>query len=189
MPAVSCGHLRVIELLNVLNTALRTGRVSMLSYFLAVLAACANATSSVLQRKANQKVPQDENASGKQTRGLLHEPVWFGGIAAITVGFLLQASALGAGELAVVEPILVLELPLTLILAGWVFGSSAMGWREWLSTLAMTVGLAGLLYFLDPSPGRTDQVHLYVWVIGIAANLALVGALVVWGRKGPAGRG
>ncbi|HWG12865.1 MAG TPA: DMT family transporter [Streptosporangiaceae bacterium] len=160
----------------------------MLSYFLAVLAACANATSSVLQRKANKKVPQKENLSWKLIRSLLHEPVWFGGILAVTVGFLLQASALGAGELAVVEPILVLELPLTLILAARVFGSS-MGWREWASTLAMTVGLAGLLYFLDPTPGRHGEVHPYVWIIGIGANLALVGALVAWGRKGPAGRG
>jgi hypothetical protein len=160
----------------------------MLSYFLAVLAACANATSSVLQRKANKKVPQNENLSWKLIRSLLHEPVWFGGILAVTVGFLLQASALGAGELAVVEPILVLELPLTLILAARVFGSS-MGWREWAPTLAMTVGLAGLLYFLDPTPGRHGEVHPYVWIIGIGANLALVGALVAWGRKGPAGRG
>jgi hypothetical protein len=28
-----------------------------------------------------------------------------------------------------------------------------------------------------------------VWLIGIGANLALVGVLVAWGRKGPAGRG
>jgi drug/metabolite transporter (DMT)-like permease len=161
----------------------------MLSYLLAVLAACANATSSVLQRKANQKVPQKENLSWKLIRSLLHQPVWFGGILAITIGFVLQASALGAGELAVVEPILVIELPLTLILAARVLGSSAMGGREWGSTLAMTVGLAGLLYFLDPSAGRSDQVPLYVWLIGIAANLALVGVLVAWGRKGPAGRG
>ena len=161
----------------------------MLSYLLAVLAACANATSSVLQRKANQKVPQKENLSWKLIRSLLHQPVWFGGILAITIGFLLQASALGAGELAVVEPILVIELPLTLILAARVLGSSAMGKREWGSTLAMTVGLAGLLYFLDPSAGRSDQVPLYVWLIGIGANLALVGVLVAWGRKGPAGRG
>jgi drug/metabolite transporter (DMT)-like permease len=161
----------------------------MLSYLLAVLAACANATSSVLQRKANQKVPQRENLSWKLIRSLLHQPVWFGGILAITIGFVLQASALGAGELAVVEPILVIELPLTLILAARVLGSSAMGKREWGSTLAMTVGLAGLLYFLDPSAGRSDQVPLYVWLIGIGANLALVGVLVAWGRKGPAGRG
>ena len=44
-----------------------------------------------------------------------------GGVLAITVGFLLQAIALGNGQLPVVEPILVLELPATLILAGWVF--------------------------------------------------------------------
>ena len=161
----------------------------MLSYFLAVLAACANATSSVLQRKANKQVPQNENLSWKLIRSLLHEPVWFGGILAITVGFLLQASALGAGELAVVEPILVIELPLTLILAARVLHSSGMGWREWGSTLAMTVGLAGLLYFLDPAPGRHGTVPSYVWILGIGANLALVGVLVAWGRNGPAGRG
>ena len=161
----------------------------MLSYLLAVLAACANATSSVLQRKANKQVPQNENLSWKLIRSLLHEPVWFGGIAAITAGFVLQASALGAGELAVVEPILVLELPLTLILAGRILHSSGMGWREWGSTLAMTVGLAGLLYFLDPTPGQHGAVPLYVWILGIGANLALVGVLVAWGRNGPAGRG
>ena len=159
----------------------------MLSYFLAVLAACANAASSVLQRKANREIPQRENLSWKLIRSLLHKPVWFGGILAVIIGFLLQASALGAGELAVVEPILVLELPLTLILAARVIGSS-MGRREWGSTLAMTAGLAGLLYFLSPTAGKSDQVHLYVWLIGIGVNLALVGALVAWGRRGPAGR-
>ncbi len=30
---------------------------------------------------------------------------------------------------------------------------------------------------------------VYVWLVGIGVNLALVGALVAWGRKGPAGRG
>jgi drug/metabolite transporter (DMT)-like permease len=159
----------------------------MLSYFLAVLAAGANAASSVLQRKANREIPQKENLSWRLIRSLLHKPVWFGGILAVTVGFLLQATALGEGELSVVEPILVLELPLTLILASRVFGSS-MGRREWASTLAMTAGLAGLLSFLSPAPGRSDKVHPYVWLIGIGVNLAVVGALVAWGRQGPAGR-
>jgi len=158
----------------------------MLSYFLAILAAGANATSSVLQRKANREIPQRENLSWKLIWSLLHKPVWFCGILAVTFGFLLQASALGAGELSAVEPILVVELPLTLILAARVFGSR-MGWREWGSTLAMTAALAGLLYFLSPTAGRSDTVHPYVWLIGIGANLALVGALVAWGRQGPAG--
>jgi drug/metabolite transporter (DMT)-like permease len=160
----------------------------VLSYILAVLAACANATSSVLQRKANREVPQKENLSWRLIRSLLHEPVWFGGVLAITVGFLLQAIALGNGELSVVEPILVLELPITLMLAARVFGSQ-MRWREWASTLAMSAGLAGLLYFLSPSGGTSGHVPVYVWLAGIGANLALVGALVAWGRRGPAGQG
>jgi len=97
----------------------------VLTYVLAVLAACANALSSVLQRKANKRVPQSENMSLRQMRDLLRQPVWFGGIAAITAGFLLQASALGTGQLSVVEPVLVLELPFTLILASRVFPSGS----------------------------------------------------------------
>jgi hypothetical protein len=93
----------------------------VLTYGLAVLAACANAVSSVLQRKANKRVPQRENMSLRQIWRLLHQPVWFGGILAITAGFLLQATALGTGQLSAVEPVLVLELPFTLILASWLF--------------------------------------------------------------------
>ena len=56
----------------------------MLSYVLAVLAACANATSSVLQRKANREVPREKNLSWRLIWSLLHRPVWFGGILAST---------------------------------------------------------------------------------------------------------
>lgn len=160
----------------------------MLTYVLAVLAACANATSSVLQRKANRRAPQQENMSLRLIWSLAHEPVWFGGILAVTAGFLLQAAALGSGQLSVVEPILVLELPATLILASRVFGSR-MHRREWGSAAVMTAGLAGMLYFLSPSAGRPQGVRWYAWVIGIGINLGAVAALVMWGRRGPAGRG
>lgn len=155
----------------------------MLTYALAVLAACANALSSVLQRKANKRVPQRENMSPRQIWTLLHQPVWFGGILAITVGFLLQASALGTGDLAVVEPVLVLELPFTLILASWLF-HQRLGLREWLPSAAMTAGLAGLLYLLAPSAGGPPQLPWYGWLAGVGGNLALVGALVLVARRG-----
>ena len=160
----------------------------MLTYVLAVLAACANATSSVLQRKANRRAPRRENMSLRLIWSLAHEPVWFGGILAVIAGFLLQAAALGGGQLSVVEPILVLELPAMLILASRVFGSR-MHRREWGSAVVMTAGLAGMLYFLSPSAGRPQGVHWYAWVIGVGINLGVVGALVMWGRRGPAGHG
>jgi drug/metabolite transporter (DMT)-like permease len=160
----------------------------MLTYLLAVLGACANATSSVLQRKAGQRVPQGQNLSLRLIGSLLHQPVWFGGILAVTAGFLLQAAALGSGQLSVVEPIMVLELPITLLLATRVF-RARLHRREWGAAVAMTAGLAGLLYTLSPSGGRPQDVRWYDWVIGIGINLAFVAAMTAWGRRGPAGRG
>jgi drug/metabolite transporter (DMT)-like permease len=160
----------------------------MLTYVLAVLAACANATSSVLQRKANRQVPKRENLSLRLLWSLAHEPVWFGGILAVTAGFLLQATALGNGQLSVVEPVLVLELPATLVLASRVFGSR-MHRREWGSAAAMTAGLAGMLYFLSPSAGQPQSVRWYAWMTGIGINLAVAAALVFWARRDSASRG
>ncbi len=154
----------------------------MLTYLLALLAACANAASSVLQRKANRDAPRADNLSWKLIRDLLRKPVWFGGILALTAGFLLQATALGTGGLATVEPVLVLELPLTLLLASRAF-RVPLGWRELGPAAAMAAGLAGLLYALSPSSGRTSGLGWYVWVTGIGASLALVAALVAWARR------
>jgi drug/metabolite transporter (DMT)-like permease len=154
----------------------------MLSYLLAVLAAFGNAISSVLQRKANRDVPSNQNLSWRLIWSLLHQPVWFGGILAICIGFLLQATALGFGQLATVEPILVIELPLTLILASRIFGQG-MRWREWGSAVVMTISLGALLFLLSPSAGRNGHVHWYGWSFGIIVNLALVGALVLFGRR------
>ncbi len=159
----------------------------MLTYALAVLAACANAVSSVLQRRANKRVPQQENMSPRQIWSLLHQPLWFGGILAITAGFLLQATALGAGQLSVVEPVLVLELPFTLILAARVF-RQRLGPREWLPTAAMSAGLAALLFLLAPSAGGAPRVHWYGWLAGVGGNLVLVAALVLWARGSSIGR-
>jgi drug/metabolite transporter (DMT)-like permease len=136
----------------------------------------------VLQRKANRDLPAEHSLRLRLIKDLLHRPVWFAGVAGVVAGFLLQAAALGVGELSVVEPILVLELPLTLLLASRVFRSRLHG-REWTAALGMTVGLAAVLYFLAPEPGDSRGVPWQVWTIGIGANLAVVAAAVEWGRR------
>jgi hypothetical protein len=76
------------------------------------------------------------------------------GVLAITAGFLLQAAALGGVELSIVEPILVLELPATLILASRVFGAR-MHKREWGATAAMASAVVMLM--LARSPLLSDR--------------------------------
>jgi hypothetical protein len=83
----------------------------------------------------------------------------------VTAGFLLQAAALGNGQLSVVEPILVLELPFTLLLATRVF-HARLHRREWGAAIAMSAGLAALLYALSPRAGKPAGVRWYQWVIG-----------------------
>lgn len=155
---------------------------TLLSYLFAILAAGANAAASVLQRKANRDEPIEDNLTLRLIRDLLGSPVWFAGIMAVFAGFLLQAAALGDGRLAVVEPILAAELPITLLLAAAVF-RVRLGVREWGSAIAMTVALAGLLWFLSPTPGHAATVGLLTWSIGIGANLGLVALLVGAGRR------
>lgn len=153
----------------------------MLVYVFSILAACANALSSVLQRKANKDLPADENLSPRLIADLLRTPLWFLGVSGIIAGFLLQAAALSAGPLAVVQPILIIELPLTLVLAGLVFGEP-LHTREWIAIAAMTAGLAGLLYFLAPEAGTSRGLSIWAWFAGIGANLAIIGLLVAAAR-------
>ena len=47
----------------------------------------------------------------------------------------------------------------------------------------MTVSLGALLFLLSPSAGRNGHVPWYGWVFGIGVNLALVGVLVLLGRR------
>lgn len=153
----------------------------LLSFFLAILAAVSNAASNVLQRKANKEEPPELSLSPRLIVDLLHRKAWLAGLGTVTLSFLLQAAALGNGELAIVQPIIVLELPLTLIAASVVFHAS-MGRREWGATALMTAGLAGLIGALFPR-GGSARTGAATWVVGIGASLALIAVLVLAGRR------
>lgn len=153
----------------------------IVSIALAVLAALANATASVLQRKAvrNEK---DGSAILTMMWDLVRQPVWVGGIASVIVGFLLQAGALATGPIALVQPILVLELGFTLLLAGVVF-HNRLHRREWAAVTGMSVGLAMLLFSLQPMGGQPSDAPLGAWVLAAAVTLGASGVLVVLGHR------
>lgn len=152
----------------------------IISSVLAVLAAISNAGSNVLQRRANSEEPPDRSLSPRLIWDLLHRGDWLLGVGFATASFLLQAGALSAGELAYVQPIILLELPLTMVAAKLVLGSR-LGKAEWCAIGMLTVGLAGLVGFLSPS-GGTSHVGALSWVIGAGLTAGLVALLVVTGR-------
>src|SRR5690348_15878948 len=112
-----------------------------------------NSVASVCERWA-AATTSDENLPGRRLIGaLFRQPVWFGGVAGLIAGFLFQLAALAHGRLGVVQPILLLELPMTLALAAALFrrrvSRSAAG-----AGGAMTGGLALFLFAGDSRGGN-----------------------------------
>ena len=154
----------------------------VLSLFLAALAATGNAAGAVLQRKAALQV-QDAEFGRSVLARLVHMRVWLAGIFAMVLAFVLHATALNLGELSAVEPIIALELPLSLLFASWTF-SSRLGRLEWASTITMTGGIIVVLTALSPTPGKPTGVSHATYVLAGSGTAGTVGALCLLGRIG-----
>lgn len=151
-----------------------------MQFALAFAAAVANALSSVLQRKAARKEPDRKSLQPALIWDLLHRRAWLGGILAVIAGFLLQATALRFGSLTVVQPVLVCELPLTLVIAGPILHSRLSG-REWMAILGLALGLGLLLFSSAPSPAHRMPSNSG-WLLGGLVTAGAVAALVCAGR-------
>ncbi|HLI25303.1 MAG TPA: DMT family transporter [Acidimicrobiales bacterium] len=145
----------------------------VLGLVLAVLAAASNATSNVLQRLANKQESPEVSFSPRLIWDLIHRKVWLAGLGTTTLSFLLQAAALSFAALAAVQPLIALELPLTLVGSSWVLGAQ-LHRREWVTIALMTGGLGMLIGFLHPAPVAHLHFSNLGWVVGLAAGEGLV---------------
>ena len=94
----------------------------MLAYLAAVAAAAAFAVATALQHRAATReahIGGGAKAAGRAFGGLVKRPLWLAGLAADAVGFGLHAYALTAGQLAIVQPLLVTSLLFALPLGAW----------------------------------------------------------------------
>jgi drug/metabolite transporter (DMT)-like permease len=151
-----------------------------LSYAAVVLACGGNATANVLQRKASLSQPQ-QPFGPRLLLALLRSPVWLIAFASLVGSFLLQAVALRFGALAAVEPIITLEVPLTLLIASRVFSRPLLR-RDWISILVMTAGMAALVSALAPSGGDPSQVDDLTYLASAAATATGIAALILIAR-------
>lgn len=148
----------------------------------AVAAAAANALGSVLQRSASRH--HDPTAGRRRAvLDLLRRPAWTAGIAAHVGGFVLQAVALTMAAISVVQPMLITELPFTLVLSA-VLLHTPMGRRAWAAIAAMALGLALLLFCLVPVGGDPAATSGAAWLVGTVIVLVVLAVLTVLGRAG-----
>jgi drug/metabolite transporter (DMT)-like permease len=146
---------------------------------LAVVASFCTATASVCQRLG---------ARSSETAGfdvwlvlrLARRPVWLLGLASMILGFVFQLTALHFGALALVQPILALELL-------FVFGYLAMAGsgrvkvrrRDWLAAVAMSVGIGLFLRLASPSGGRLHAPGSSWLLAGLLTSGVVLAALAV----------
>ncbi|MEU3558135.1 DMT family transporter [Streptomyces fragilis] len=153
----------------------------MISVLFAVLTAFSNGTATVLQRQAARRIPDDQTMRLSLFGRLLRQKVWLAGIAMVIVAAVCQAVALATGPIALVQPIFVIELPATLLIAGLITRTRVRG-RLWAGVAAVTGGLALALASADPVGGH-GGVDGETWVLALLATAAFETALIVAARS------
>ncbi|MTD57034.1 hypothetical protein GKO32_24105 [Amycolatopsis sp. RM579] len=154
----------------------------MVSVVLAVAAAAANATASVLQRKAARREPESGRLSFHILWDLARQPAWLGGVTSILVGFALQVAALATGPIMLIQPLLVVELAFTLMLSSRMF-KVRLHTREWSAIGGMSAGVALLLVGLAPSGGNAYAASGVRWLFGCVATGLFVALLLILGHR------
>jgi drug/metabolite transporter (DMT)-like permease len=152
----------------------------------ALLASLCTATSSVCQR-LGARDSQPKGVDPWLVFRLARRPIWLAGIASMILGFVFQVTALHYGALALVQPILALEL---LFVFGYMafLGSRTVRRRDWLAAASMSAGLGLFLFAASPSGGRQHAPPSLWLLAGLITLAVVVGGLAVafgLGRRSP----
>jgi len=141
---------------------------------LSLAAACCYAVASVVQQRVAAAVPAEYSMTVGLLARLVRRPLWLLGVATDLSGFGFEAVALGVGALTVVQPLLVLGLPVALAI-GAASSHQHLGRREWLATAALTAGLMLFLAVSDPGRGR-ELASARRWLLGggLAAGVVVL---------------
>jgi hypothetical protein len=150
--------------------------VVWLSVLFALVTSLCNGTASVLQRLAAADAPADKALHLSLFSYLIRRKVWLAGIGMVMLAAVAQAAALATGPVALVQPIFIIELPFTLLVASKVNRRplSAVTWGAVaLVTVSLGIGLAAAA----PS-GGTTHASAKVWITALIVTGAFEVVLV-----------
>jgi hypothetical protein len=151
---------------------------------LGIASAVVYGVSIVVQHRRANSGSGEENAG--HLLSLLRDPIWLLAIGGDLVGFLLQIGALATGPVVVIQPLVVLMLPVSLLAAA-LLGGPRPQFGDYLGSVAVIGGLSLFLAMLDYSTRRHTRIphtpngtHLAfavlgVVVVGVALCLAVRG--------------
>jgi drug/metabolite transporter (DMT)-like permease len=159
-----------------------------LAVLLSLAASVCTATSSVCQRLGARRLEQCGEMRGFDAWlvfRLARQPAWLIGFACMIAGFAFQVSALRFGPLALVQPILAMEL---LFVFGYLAlrsggtgsgGASRTRRREWAAFIAMSAGISVFLRAAAPTGGQQHAPAALWWLAGAGTAAAVAVAIAV----------
>jgi len=152
---------------------------TLLCVFFALLTAASNACAAVLQRRAAAQVPPERSMHLSLVADLVRRRVWLAGIGMVIVAAVAQAAALATGPIALVQPIFIIELPVTLVLAAlYNHNRDALRKLPWLAIATTTAALGAGLAIAQPS-GATATADGGSWMIALIATACFETVLII----------
>ncbi len=141
------------------------------------------ALSSTLQQRGAARAPRDSGF--RLVFHLCRRPIWLGGLLAAVATVVLQAVALAVGELALIQPLMLLgllfALPFSVLLE-----KCKPSLREWTWAFVLVVGLSTFILAARPVPGPPLADDWKMLELGAAA--AVVAGLAIAVAYGPGKR-
>jgi hypothetical protein len=161
--------------------------VTGLGVLIAVASGCCFALSAALQHHAAHREVRDDAVEPRTLdprllARLVRRPLWLGGRLAAVLGVVLQALALRAAPLSLVQPLLMIGLALCVVLEPWLGGDRADR-RTLGAALVATSGLTVFMVVAEPEPGDGRPTLVTMGVVAGACALAIAGCLAVARRR------
>ncbi|MGB7963618.1 MAG: DMT family transporter [Propionicimonas sp.] len=158
-----------------------------LAVVLTVLASIALAVASVVQHGAvaGQATQQPgAKLSGKQLLAVLRNPRWLGGLLLTGVGAVLQVVALLMAPVTVVQPIGVLAVPWTILLAARVHSRQITS-QMWAATALTVSGTAAFAWVAIAHAAAAPVLNDALLVFGTLIGFGVGAVLALLGSRGP----
>jgi drug/metabolite transporter (DMT)-like permease len=151
----------------------------------ALLAACCNALNVTAQHLASISSPK-KSTGWRFVVYLAKNPLWLFGWAALAGGFVFQALALHAGQMSVVQPLLITELIFALGLRLVWLRQSIRG-VTWSAAAVTCLSLGVFLATAEPQGGSPYPAS-HVWAAAAGTTVGAAAVLALLGMRGSPGR-